>query len=157
MSFLLKNKIVAVFAAMMLVEAVVLFVVLGGSSGPGAKAAESASSDAKDVGEFAEFELGEFKISNNMVESAPMRIDCKIFVEVAKEYEAEFRKAYEGKQHRVRDAIQGVVRGASYADVTDPDLGAVKRKIKKAVSDVVGSEKPYISQVIVSDFQSYQL
>ncbi len=38
-----------------------------------------------------------------------------------------------------------------------PDLGAVKRKLKKAITDVVGSDKPYVSQIIVSDFQSYEL
>lgn len=157
MALLLKNKLVLVFGAMMIVEAVVLFLALGGVGGNHAKAAASAALDAKDAGEYTEFELGEFKISNNAIEGSPMRIDCKIFAEVPKEYEAEFRHAYEGKQHRVRDAIQGVVRGASYADVTDPDLGAVKRKLKKAVSDVVGSEKPFVSQIIVSDFQSYQL
>lgn len=156
MALLLKNKIFLIFGLAMLVEAVILVIALGGGGGASVEAATSAH-DAHAAGEFVEFELGEFKISNNTVEGNPMRIDCKIFAEVPKEYEHSFAETYAGKQHRVRDAIQGVIRGATYADVTDPDLAAVKRKLKKSVSDVIGGEKPFLSQIIVSDFQSYEL
>lgn len=158
MAVLLKNKIFLVFGLAMLIEAVVLVVALGGGGGENSvEASTSHHGEGHAVGEFVEFDLGEFKISNNSVEGSPMRIDCKIFAEVPSEYEHSFADTYAGKQHRVRDAIQGVIRGATYADVTDPDLAAVKRKLKKSVSDVIGSEKPFLSQIIVSDFQSYEL
>ena len=157
MAILMKYKLFLIFGALMALEGLGLFFFLGKSQHPVAEHEEALVKEAHAESDFVEFELGDYKISNNSVEGSPMRIDCKIFAEVPKEYEHHFQEAYETKQHRVRDAVQGIIRGASYADVTDPDLGAIKRKLKKAIMDVIGSEKPYVAQVIVSDFQSYQL
>jgi flagellar basal body-associated protein FliL len=158
MAALLKYKLFLIFGGLMLVEGLVLFFMLSGSSTSTTASEEAMVEEAQAQAEFIEFDLGDpFKVSNSSVEGSPMRIDCKMFAEVPKEYEPKFLEAYEAKKHRVRDAVQAVIRGASYADITDPDLGAIKRKLKKAIADVIGTEKPYISQVIVSDFQSYEL
>ncbi|MBX9656266.1 flagellar basal body-associated FliL family protein [bacterium] len=157
MAMLMKYKLFLIFGLLMVVEGAGLFFFLGQSKPATPAHEEALVKEAHAESDFVEFELGDYKISNNSVEGSPMRIDCKIFAEVPKEYEHHFTEAYELKKHRVRDAVQAIVRGASYADVTDPDLGAIKRKLKKAIMDVIGSEKPYIAQVIVSDFQSYQL
>lgn len=157
MAALLKYKLYAIFAALMLLEGVVFLFLMGNNSRSVSETEKEMVKEAQAQAEFVEFDLGEFKISNNSVEGSPIRIDCKIFAEVPKEYETNFNEAYESKKHRVRDAVQAVIRGATYADVTDPDLGAIKRKLKKSVTDVVGSEKPYVAQIIVSDFQSYEL
>jgi flagellar basal body-associated protein FliL len=157
MAALLKYKIFLIFAGLMVLEGVALMFVLGGSSNSTSEAEKAMVEDAKAQSSFTELELGDYKVSNHSLEGSPLRIDCKIFAEVPTEYEPKFKEAYDSKKHRVRDAIQSVIRAASYGDITDPDLGAVKRKLKKAITDVVGSDKPYVSQVIVSDFQSYEL
>lgn len=158
MALLVKYKLYLIFGGLMSAEALVLFFLLGGSASTPAAAEAAVAEDTKaSGGEFFEFELGDFKISNNSVEGSPLRVDCKIFAEIPKEYESNFTEVYEKKKHRVRDAIQAVVRAASYTDVTDPDLGTVKRKIKKSVADVIGGDKPFITQIIISDFQSYEL
>lgn len=156
MALILKYKMFIIFGALMAVEGIVLFFLLG-SKGASNASEDAMVREAQAQASFVEFDLGEFKVSNNSVEGSPMRIDCKIFAEVPEEYEPKFTESYETKQHRVRDAVQAVIRGATYADITDPDLGAVKRKLKKAITGVVGSEKPYVAQIIVSDFQSYEL
>ncbi|MBY0589395.1 flagellar basal body-associated FliL family protein [bacterium] len=157
MAALLKYKMFLIFGLLMVFEGIGLCLFLGGSSSSSTQAEEAMVKDAQAQASFTEFELGDYKVSNHSLEGSPLRIDCKIFAEVPKEYEPKFQEAYELKKHRVRDAILSVIRAASYGDITDPDLGAVKRKLKKAITDVVGSDKPYVSQVIVSDFQSYEL
>ena len=142
MAALLKYKLFIIFGVLMMVEGIGLCIFMGGSASSASANEQAMVEDAQAQASFTELELGD---------------DCKIFAEAPKEYEPKFQEAYESKKHRVRDAIQSVIRAASYGDITDPDLGAVKRKLKKAITDVVGSDKPYVSQIIVSDFQSYEL
>lgn len=157
MAALLKYKLFIIFGGLMLAEGIVLYLLLGTGGRTETEGERAMVEEAQANANFMEFDIGEFKISNNSVEGSPIRIDCKIFAEVPKEYESNFTEAYDSKKHRVRDAVQAVIRGATYTDVTDPDLGVIKRKLKKAVTDVVGSDKPYVAQIIVSDFQSYEL
>ncbi len=157
MAALLKYKLFIIFGVLMMVEGIGLCIFMGGSASSASANEQAMVEDAQAQASFTELELGDYKVSNHSLEGSPLRIDCKIFAEVPKEYEPKFQEAYESKKHRVRDAIQSVIRAASYGDITDPDLGAVKRKLKKAITDVVGSDKPYVSQIIVSDFQSYEL
>lgn len=156
MAMLLKFKLYIIIAVLLAAEGAVMFFVFGGK--PEADPAEANMlQEAKEHTELVEFELGEYKISNNSMEGSPLRIDCKMVAEVPKEFETNFQTIYETKKHRVRDAVQSVIRGATYPDITDPDLGAIKRKLRKSITDVIGNDKPYISQIIVSDFQSYEL
>ncbi len=53
-------------------------------------------------------------------------------------------------EHRLRDQVIYEVRNSTPADLTDPGLGLIKRKILAKTNELLG--KPILQNIIFSDF-----
>jgi hypothetical protein len=101
--------------------------------------------------EQVEVNLGQFGVSAFQPGSgSTLRIDFRLFGTVAAKEEQEFLKLKEENLHRFRDQVIITLRSAEPADLTDPDLSTVKRRILDKTNRVLG--KPLLRGVIFSDF-----
>lgn len=101
--------------------------------------------------EQAEVNLGQFGVSAFQPGSgSTLRIDFRLFGMVAARDEKEFTKLKEENLHRFRDQVIITLRSAEPADLTDPDLSTIKRRIVDRSNRVLG--KSLLRGVVFSDF-----
>jgi flagellar basal body-associated protein FliL len=155
MGLLKKYKMILTIALLMVVEAAVLFYALPSRSTMSGKTRAGASENADEESgvELAEFKVGEgFKVHNRTDPVTPLRIEFDIYLAVGKEVEEEFQQVFDAKQQRIREAIQTVMRNATDAEINEEGWRTLKRKLKEAVDQVVGPDKPYVKDVILPRF-----
>ena len=98
-----------------------------------------------------EVPIGDYSVTAfQPVSNTTLRIDFKLFGEVLKSDQAEFTRLYESSQHRFREQVIVTVRNSDIADLTDPGLGLIKRKILEKVNRQLG--KPLLKGVVFSEF-----
>ncbi|ADB18999.1 flagellar basal body-associated protein FliL [Pirellula staleyi DSM 6068] len=120
--------------------------------------AEKAASDASTTTDGTtptaaemEVDLGKF----NVVVHQPganltLRINFHLIGTVPSEKHEEFGKLLTHNQHRLRDQIIYEIRNSAIADLTDPGLGLIKRRILAKSNDLLGA--PMLTTVVFSDF-----
>ncbi len=98
-----------------------------------------------------EVDLGEYSVTAFRPETnSTLRIDFRLYGAVGGRQEREFYEALEGNLHRVRERILVTVRSADVGDLTDANLGLIRRRILEKTNHALG--KPYLRAVIFSDF-----
>jgi short subunit fatty acids transporter len=98
-----------------------------------------------------EVKLGSYHVVTfNTETGTSLNIDFELYGTVLAKEEEEFAHLFEANEVRVREQILVTVRGSEVADLSDPDLGFLKRKILEKVNRTVG--KPLLSEAIFSKF-----
>lgn len=106
---------------------------------------------ADETADQIEVDLGEFTVTAfQPLSNTTMRIDFHLFGTIGKNDDKEFLALMDENLHRFREQVIMIVRGADSADLTDPTLGLIKRKVLERTSKTLG--KPLLRDVIVSDF-----
>ena len=99
----------------------------------------------------AEVELGKFNvIVHKPVENLTMRINFHLIGTVPEKEHLEFEGLYTKCEHRLRDQIIFEIRKSEVADLSDPGLALLKRKILAKSNELLG--KPMLRTVVFSDF-----
>lgn len=169
-------KIIGIVVAVMLLEGVGLFFVLGkgsshaatsehGDEGHDSHAAADSHgghgghgghSEASSDSESAEVTLETFMTTNNR--AAPgsiIHMTFRLVCIVQTAQKASFEHAAnEEQRHRVRETILKVARSASMEDLSDPDLSSIKRLFREEINKVL--RKSYVTEVVISDFKTIE-
>lgn len=99
----------------------------------------------------AEVELGKFNvIVHKPTENLTMRINFHLIGTVPEKEHHEFEELYPKCEHRLRDQIIFEIRKSEVADLSDPGLALLKRKILAKSNELLG--KPMLRTVVFSDF-----
>lgn len=107
--------------------------------------------NADEIADQIEVDLGEFTVTAfQPLSNTTMRIDFHLFGTIGKNDDKEFLTLMDENLHRFREQVIMIVRGADSADLTDPTLGLIKRKVLERTSKTLG--KPLLRDVIFSDF-----
>jgi flagellar FliL protein len=102
-------------------------------------------------GEMKEIDLKQFTLTASKASSSAIwRIDFHLYGVVRKDDESEFLDLLSKHENRIRDHVGSIIRSADLAEVTDPGLGLLKRKILTKVNETLG--KPLLRGVVFSEF-----
>ncbi|MBI1902278.1 MAG: flagellar basal body-associated FliL family protein [Planctomycetia bacterium] len=102
-------------------------------------------------GEMKEIDLKQFTLTASKASSSSIwRIDFHLYGVVRKDDESEFLDLLSKQENRIRDHIGSIIRSADLAEVSDPGLGLLKRKILTKVNETLG--KPLLRGVVFSEF-----
>lgn len=98
-----------------------------------------------------EVDLGVFNITRyNPSTNTTMAIDFALYGTVLAEDLPEFQRLFESNHARVREQIIMTLHGAVVADLTDPGLGLLKRRILEKTNRAVG--QPLVRELLFSKF-----
>jgi flagellar FliL protein len=103
-----------------------------------------------------ELDLGKFNImihrpSNDIT----LRVSFHLIGTVKGDQGDDTKELLERNQHRLRDRIIFEVRNSEIADLSDPGLGLIKRRILSKTNELLG--KPLLESVVFSEFSYVQL
>jgi flagellar FliL protein len=96
-----------------------------------------------DMGQFG---VTAFQPANN----STLRIDFHLYGTVLETDATDFEHVYASTQNRIREQVIVTIRNSEIADLTDPGLGLIKRKILEKTNRLLG--KPLLQNVVFSDF-----
>lgn len=155
--------VMGVVCAVILTECAVAYVLIpspealeakvADTSAEAAAKSEAGATDASGLSTTGETEvdLGKFNvIVHQPGANVTLRINFHLIGTVSTEKQEEFAKLLTHNQHRLRDQIIYEIRNSAIADLTDPGLGLIKRRILAKSNDLLGA--PLISTVVFSDF-----
>ncbi len=98
-----------------------------------------------------EVELGQFGITAHQpAAGSTLRVDFTLVGTVLEKDQDEFATLLERNRHRFRDMVLVEIRTAEVADLTDPGLGLIKRRILEKSNALFG--KPILRSVFFSDY-----
>jgi flagellar FliL protein len=98
-----------------------------------------------------EVKLGSYHVVTfNTETGTSLNIDFELYGTVLAKEEKEFTELFEANKVRLREQILVTVRGSDVADLSDPDLGLLKRKILEKTNRTLG--KPLLNEAIFSKF-----
>ena len=163
-SMFMKIAIIAVIGTIVVAECIVAMIFIPGEAQTKAMAEEKlaaststnpdpeAQQEEEDSNQpKIELSIGDYSVTAfQPVSNTTLRIDFKLFGEVEKGDLSEFSKLYENSTHRFREQVIVTVRNSDIADLTDPGLGLIKRKILEKVNRQLG--KPLLKGVVFSEF-----
>jgi len=110
---------------------------------------------APDSGPQVEVELGEFNITvHQQAAETSYTISCKVIGTVATANQAEIEGLKEQNKARLRERIMIEFRNAAIQDLTDSELGLIKRRILEKTNALFG--KPLLTSILLPDFNYYQ-
>jgi flagellar FliL protein len=119
------------------------------------QAAESAAGSDEEVVE-VEVDLGRFTITNHRLPTeATFRVDFQLFGIIAEKNESEFMKLFERNKYRFRDRVIVEMRNFDIDDLTDPELGLIKRRILEKSNTLLG--RPLLRAVVFADYSFVEL
>jgi hypothetical protein len=165
---MLKPILVAVFiSAVILVECAFAYLLIPSTTdletwakkkeGDPAVAAEHGKEASEEhVGEHsaeheAEVELGKFNvIVHKPADNLTMRVNFHLIGTVPEKEHKEFEELYAKCEHRLRDQIIFEVRKSDVAELSDPGLALLKRKILAKSNELLG--KSMLHTIVFSDF-----
>jgi len=129
-------------------------------------AAADAAKDVSNTGEIAseientgpltsedmrEVSLGNFHVvAYNPESGSSLNVDFELYGLVLADEETEFFDLYTASAKRISEQITITVRGTDPADLTDPGLGLIKRKILEKTNRALG--KPLLREAVFSSF-----
>ncbi len=98
-----------------------------------------------------EVKLGSYHVVTfNTNTGTSLNIDFELYGTVLAKEETEFNNLFEANKVRLREQILVTVRGSDVADLSDPDLGLLKRQILEKTNRTLG--KPLLNEAIFSKF-----
>jgi hypothetical protein len=98
-----------------------------------------------------EVKLGSYHVVTfNTDTGRSLNIDFELYGTVLAKEEKEFTELFEANKVRLREQILVTVRGTDVTDLSDPDLGLLKRQILEKTNRTLG--KPLLSEAIFSKF-----
>ncbi len=98
-----------------------------------------------------EVDLGEHNFSSYMPSrGANLRIDFHLYGIIYKEQQSEFDGRYGPIANRLRESVLVVVRNAEVADLTEANLGLLKRRILEKSNELLGMN--LLRDVVVTEF-----
>lgn len=98
-----------------------------------------------------EVDLGDFSVTAfQPLTNTALRIDFHLWGTVDQESYDDFMDRMEVSRHRFREKVIFTVRSADLSDLTDPQLGLIKRKLLEKTNKILG--KPFLRVIIVDDF-----
>ena len=98
-----------------------------------------------------EKDLGQFGVTAYQPASnTTLRIDFHLYATIPHAEDVHFDEVYASSQHRIREQVIVTIRNSEIADLTDPGLGLIKRKILEKTNRLLG--KAYLQNVVFSDF-----
>ncbi len=98
-----------------------------------------------------EVRLGEFSVTAfQPVSNSTLRIDFQLYGTIALNDEADFFRRFEENRHRFREQVIVTIRTADITDLTEAQLGLIRRRVLERGNRVLG--KPLLRGVIFSDF-----
>ncbi len=98
-----------------------------------------------------EVKLGSYHVVTfNTDTGTSLNIDFELYGTVLAKEEPEFTHLFEANKVRLREQILVTLRGSDVADLSDPDLGLLKRQILEKTNRTLG--KPLLSEAIFSKF-----
>jgi flagellar FliL protein len=101
--------------------------------------------------EMTEVPLGTYHVlSYNPDSGSKTNVDFKLFATVLADEEGEFFDLFTANEQRIREQVLVTLRGTEIADLTDPTLGLIKRKVLEKTNRALG--KPLLHEAIFSDF-----
>lgn len=122
----------------------------------GQKEAGDASKTASDktedkAPEEAEVDLGKFGVVvHKPAEEVTLRVNFHLVGIVAANDSPELTPLVEKTKHRLRDQVIYEIRNAETADLTDPGLGLIKRRILAKTNELFG--KPHLKSIVFSEY-----
>ena len=158
-----KVKIAALLVVVMAVEAMAIYFVLPQPAAPVSAGEDDTAlgenPDREDVNhdvDTVEVEVGRFDTTNSRADSsAVIHISFKLYAIVARDQKVSFDQAAKSKHKaRVRQAVITVCRSSSLNDLSDPELGVIKRKIRETVNKIL--RKSYIIEVVIDGFTTME-
>jgi hypothetical protein len=98
-----------------------------------------------------EVKLGSYHVVTfNTQTGTSLNIDFELYGTVLAKEEKDFHHLFQANEVRVREQILVIVRGTEVADLSDPDLGLLKRKILEKTNRTLG--RPLLNEAIFSKF-----
>lgn len=161
-SFLGRLMIAGFMAAVVITECVLAYLWIPSADEVMAKAEQqiteqTAKEEAADVAEedeqaaVVEVELGQFSITSHRPStSTTLRVDFTLVGTVLESDKEEFDQLLERNKFRFRDMVLVEIRNADLADLTDPGLGLIKRRILEKSNALFG--KNILRSVFFSDY-----
>ncbi|MFT5524327.1 MAG: hypothetical protein ACI9HK_002279 [Pirellulaceae bacterium] len=99
----------------------------------------------------SELELGSYNVAKHVASSnTTLRIDFKLVGTVLTEKVQEISDVLAVNKHRLREKVVLEVRSAEIADLMDPGLGLIKRRILEKSNTLFGD--PVFQSIVISDF-----
>ncbi|MCH7727283.1 MAG: flagellar basal body-associated FliL family protein [Planctomycetes bacterium] len=118
-----------------------------------AKAAQPDPVDTKTVSdEVSEVELGEFHITDHKIEAnSTWNIQFMLWAVVATSEVAEFDALLKSNRNRLRDRIIAVMRNSDASDLSDAELGLIRRRILETTNALFG--KRLVREISFSNYR----
>lgn len=154
-----KVKTFALLLLVMIVEAAGIYVWLPEPSSK--DGLDETQNELENVGssvDTVEVKIGDFRITNSLAatQGSEINLTFTLAAVVSADAKSDFEEAVKTNfNHRVRQAVEGVCRSATLQELTDPELGTIKRLIKAEINKVL--KKSYIIVIIISDWQVREL
>ena len=102
-----------------------------------------------------EVEIGQFNITiHQQAAESSYTISCKVIGTVAVKDKDEFDKLKGLNDARLRERIMIEFRNAQIGELTDSELGLIKRRILEKTNALFG--KPLLTSILLPDFNFYQ-
>jgi flagellar FliL protein len=102
-----------------------------------------------------EVDLKEFSVTiYQPASNSTLRIDFHLYGIVAASDKKDFDKLFESNQNRFREQVRVAVCSAEMADLTEPGLSLIKRKILEGAKNIFG--KPLLQELVISDYSSLE-
>ena len=90
----------------------------------------------------------------NLAAGTSLRVDFHLWGIVHENSQDEFKTLYGTNKHRIRDAVGSIIRRSEAADLAEPGLGLIKRKVFAKVNQTLG--KPLLRGVVFSEFVFFE-
>ncbi len=105
----------------------------------------------EDVKPTVEVDLGDHSFSTFLpARGVNLRVDFHLYGIVRREDQAEFDKLYQPVSNRIRESVLVVSRNAEISDLTEANLGLIKRRILEKTNRLL--TKNLLRDVVVTDF-----
>lgn len=126
------------------VFAILLFVA---RTAPTAKLASSGGADVN-----VERKIGEFKEGNEAAPGVVVVVDATVYADVAGEMNRDLERILQGRQAQIRSAVSETLRSVPYADLVEPSLTTLKRKMKVAMIQASGEPTHVFDQLLIPSY-----
>jgi flagellar FliL protein len=121
------------------------------AAGQGKPAREPEDASEKGQTEDLEVDLGKFDVNSFQPKANTTSIiDFHLYATIASSDKSAFNASIEQNKNRLRDQILVIVRSADLAELTEPGLGLLKRRILEKSNTILG--KAFLQTIIFGDF-----
>lgn len=104
-----------------------------------------------------EYKIGEFREGNDSLPGRPLLVDMTVYAEVAQLEAVEVPRLVEAHGGRIREAVSGALRTARAADLMEPSLTTLKRKMKVALAEATGRDAQAFDNILIPEYDVHRL